>query len=153
MNRSNPVGRAYRRFPRRTVLAALCIILLAHVASSRAAAPAEPQPTSQPAALGARLREAVLGKTYPVFDLDRARSAMEPAARWRPFAVDLAPAQWLWLPSQRTLPNTFVLFRKEIELAAVPTRAIAWLTADSRYRLTINGQRVAWGPAPCDPRQ
>ncbi|MHB9050041.1 MAG: alpha-L-rhamnosidase-related protein, partial [Pirellulales bacterium] len=98
-------------------------------------------------------REAVLGKTYPILELDRARSAMEPAARWRPFAVDLAPAQWLWLPSQRTLPNTFVLFRKEIELAAAPARATAWLTADSRYRLTVNGQRVQWGPAPCDPRQ
>ena len=30
---------------------------------------------------------------------------------------------------------------------------MGWLTADSRYRLTVNGQRVQWGPAPCDPRQ
>ncbi len=65
----------------------------------------------------------------------------------------LDPAQWIWLPSERTLPNSFVLFRKEILLTAKPTRAVGWMTADSRYRLTVNGQRVQWGPAPCDPRQ
>jgi hypothetical protein len=64
----------------------------------------------------------------------------------------LAPAKWIWLPAQRTLPNSFVLFRKEIDLAAAPTRASGWIAADSRYRLTVNGQRAAWGPAPCDPR-
>ena len=29
---------------------------------------------------------------------------------------------------------------------------IGWISADSRYQLTVNGQRVQWGPAPCDPR-
>jgi hypothetical protein len=67
--------------------------------------------------------------------------------------VTLAPARWIWLPSERTLPNTFVLFRREVMLDAAPLRAPAWITADSRYRLTINGRRVLWGPAPCDPRQ
>ena len=67
--------------------------------------------------------------------------------------MTLDPAKWIWLPSERTLPNTFVLFRKEILLTAKPARAVGWLTADSRYRLTVNGQRVQWGPAPCDPRQ
>ena len=71
---------------------------------------------------------------------------------WQPLRVDLAPARWVWLPSQRTLPNTFVLFRREVTLPASPIRAVAWLTADSRYRLTVNGRRVQWGPAPCDPR-
>ena len=33
-----------------------------------------------------------------------------------------------------------------------PTSAKGWLTADSRYLLTINGKRVQWGPAPADPR-
>lgn len=72
---------------------------------------------------------------------------------WHPYAVTLAPAKWIWLPAQRTLPNSFVLFRKEIELSAAPTRATGWIAADSRYRVTVNGQRVQWGPAPCDPRQ
>jgi hypothetical protein len=67
-------------------------------------------------------------------------------------SIDLSPAQWIWFPSTRTLPNTFVLFRREIDLTAVPRRANGWITADSRYRLTVNGQRVQWGPAPSDPR-
>ena len=71
---------------------------------------------------------------------------------WYPQAVSLAPAKWIWLPAERTLPNSFVLFRKEVELADAPTRADAWISADSRYKLTVNGQRVQWGPAPCDPR-
>ena len=67
--------------------------------------------------------------------------------------MNLSPAQWIWFPSQRTLANTFVLFRKEISLAGKPNRAIAWISADSRYRFHVNGQRVSWGPAPCDHRE
>jgi hypothetical protein len=96
----------------------------------------------QPA--GAAERSGPLG----VAELDR----MGPDA-WRPVEVDLAPARWIWLPSQRTLPNTFVLFRREIALETAPRQAKAWITADSRYRLSVNGRRVQWGPAPCDPRQ
>ena len=70
----------------------------------------------------------------------------------RPLRVDLAPAQWIWLPSQRALPNMFVLFRREFSLDTLPEKAVGWMTADSRYRLTINGERLQWGPAPCDPR-
>jgi hypothetical protein len=70
-----------------------------------------------------------------------------------PTPMTLAPAQWIWMPSDRTLSNTFALFRKEIELKEAPVRALGWVTADSRYRLSVNGQRVQWGPAPCDPRQ
>jgi alpha-L-rhamnosidase len=66
--------------------------------------------------------------------------------------MDLAPARWIWFPSRRTLPNTFVLFRKLLRLQQAPVRAAGWITADSRYRLTVNGMRVQWGPAPCDPR-
>ena len=67
-------------------------------------------------------------------------------------AMDLSPATWIWLPSQRTLANTFVLFRRTLELAERPARAAGWIAADSRYRLTVNGRRVQWGPAPADPR-
>ena len=67
-------------------------------------------------------------------------------------AIDLTPSKWIWLPSERCLPNTFVLFRKEVSLAAKPASARGWMTADSRYKLLVNGQRVQWGPAPCDPR-
>lgn len=84
--------------------------------------------------------------------VEAARASDAGAAAWRPQAMDLAPARWIWLPSERTPPSTFVLFRREFELPSVPARAPAWITADSRYRLTVNGARVQWGPAPCDPR-
>src|SRR5687768_4246402 len=67
--------------------------------------------------------------------------------------MDLAPASWIWFPSRRTLANTFVLFRRELMLHSAPARAAGWITADSHYRLTINGVRLQWGPAPCDPRR
>ncbi len=67
-------------------------------------------------------------------------------------ALDLSPAHWIWYPSGRCLPNTFVLFRKAIELKGTPRRATGWIAADSRYLLEVNGRRVQWGPAPSDPR-
>src|ERR1035437_9429861 len=70
----------------------------------------------------------------------------------RPGLPNLSPAQWIWYPSGRTLQNTFVLFRRELLLPAKPRRATGWISADSRYRLELNGQRVQWGPAPSDPR-
>jgi hypothetical protein len=94
------------------------------------------------------------GQTPPVpaAEATAIRLVQDARAVWRPYAITLAPAKWLWLPAERTLPNTFVLFRKEVELPAAPTRAAGWISADSRYRVTVNGQRVQWGPAPCDPR-
>ena len=61
-------------------------------------------------------------------------------------------AAWLWYPSLRTLPNTFVLFRRVVKLPHAPTTAPIWISADSRYLLTVNGVRVHFGPSPCDPR-
>ena len=66
--------------------------------------------------------------------------------------IDLSPARWIWYPMGRCLPSTVVLLRKEVELPAQPKAAIGRVLADSRYRLTVNGKRVQWGPAPCDPR-
>ncbi len=65
---------------------------------------------------------------------------------------DLNPASWIWYPSGRCLPNTFVLFRRDFSLDAKPVQAKGWIAAESRYRLEVNGRRVQWGPAPADPR-
>jgi alpha-L-rhamnosidase len=65
---------------------------------------------------------------------------------------DLSPAQWIWYPCERCLPNTFVLFRRTVEVTAPLRRATGWIAADSRYRLEVNGHRIQWGPAPSDPR-
>ena len=67
-------------------------------------------------------------------------------------ALDLSPARWIWYPSGRCLPNTFVLFRKAVEFKEPPRRATGWIAADSRYLLEVNGHRIQWGPAPSDPR-
>ena len=102
------------------------------------------------------LSVSALGSGGGVLGSGRARAAGPaplPAAAPAPIeALDLAPARWLWYPSQRCLPNTFVLFRRELELAAAPRRAAGWVCADSRYRLSLNGERIQWGPAPADPR-
>ena len=45
-----------------------------------------------------------------------------------------------------------MLFRRCVRLKEAPIRATGWVSADSRYRLSINGKRVLWGPSPCDPR-
>ena len=66
--------------------------------------------------------------------------------------IDLSPARWIWYPMGRCLPSTVVLLRREVELQAPPKAATGWSLADSRYKLTVNGKRVQWGPAPCDPR-
>ena len=66
--------------------------------------------------------------------------------------LDLSPAKWIWYPSERTLQNTFILFRKEINIEKDLVNAKGWIVADSRYQLFVNGQRVQWGPAPFDPR-
>lgn len=71
-----------------------------------------------------------------------------------PKTIDLNPAQWIWLPVGRTLPNTVALFRREFELSAQDLEgARLWISAESRYRLWVNGERVGFGPAPCDPRE
>jgi hypothetical protein len=64
----------------------------------------------------------------------------------------LQKAQWIWYPSGRTLANTMVLFRRGFELTAPPKRATGWIFGSSRYLLFANGQRIQFGPAPCDPR-
>lgn len=67
-------------------------------------------------------------------------------------ALDLSPAKWIWYLSKRCLPNTFVLFRKEITIKNKLKEAKGWILVDSRYIMTLNGHRIQTGPAPADPR-
>ncbi len=95
------------------------------------------------------------GSVLMVDGVQAAEPAIEPVAApagERAKLPDLAPARWIWYPSERTLQNTFILFRRELNLAAKPKRATGWISADSRYRLEVNGKRAGWGPAPADPR-
>jgi hypothetical protein len=97
----------------------------------------------------------LLAQIAPAAVASPIRNSIEPASvpnAARPMLPDLRPASWIWYPSGRTLPGTFILFRRQLRLPAKPRRATGWICADSRYRLEVNGQRVQWGPAPSDPR-
>jgi len=131
---------------RELMLAPAALPVAAGVAAASTATPAEEAVLPPGAALGAPWFE----RTFPV---DEIAAKLENGAAPRPFRVELTGGKWIWLPCGRTLPNTFVLFRRDLDLASKPTRALAWIAADSRYRLTVNGRRVQWGPAPCDPRE
>jgi hypothetical protein len=88
-----------------------------------------------------------LFQAAPAAALQLGASAQSPALPLPPMR-----ARWIWYPEARTLPGTFVLFRKTILLTDVPASAVAWVSGNSRYELLVNGQLVSRGPAPCDPR-
>jgi alpha-L-rhamnosidase len=142
---STPGGPGRRLFLRR--LGASVAASVAAPAAARGATPAPAAP-----ALGVT-RSAPAPQTGPDVATPPVRVAQEgwPAAE-PGAAVDLSPARWIWVPSERTLANTVVLFRREAEVVGPPASARGWVSADSRYRLWVNGRRVQWGPAPCDPR-
>lgn len=53
-------------------------------------------------------------------------------------------AQWIWVAGDAPEAGWF---RKEITLADAPLRVAAWVTADMKYRLWINGHLASRGPA------
>ncbi|NLF06566.1 MAG: alpha-L-rhamnosidase [Pirellulaceae bacterium] len=132
----------HKQIPTILVLAAMLFAPTGSPASEHHAITAASGPVSPDA----------LGSVLSVDELEQVLSEADGAERWRPYRLNLAPARWIWLPSQRTLPNSFVLFRRKIELNKPLLKAAGWIAADSRYCLTVNGRRVQWGPAPCDPR-
>ena len=67
-------------------------------------------------------------------------------------ALDLTPAKWIWVPSARTLPNTFAKFKRTIQIDGEVVSAKGYSLGVSRYLMKLNDQRVQWGPAPSDPR-
>jgi len=58
---------------------------------------------------------------------------------------DLRPARWIWYPSERTPPNTFVLFRRQLDLPVKAHRARGWVVADGRYLLTVMESECSGG--------
>ena len=146
-----------RNKSRRSFLSKLGASVAASVAAPVAVAQTAKRPRKKPPArTTARPKPAAAAPAKPAVRKPEAPAvrvaqggwpAPDPGAR-----IDLAPARWIWLPCERTLANTFVLFRREIEIEGEVASARGWVSADSRYRLFVNGRRVQWGPAPCDPR-
>lgn len=69
------------------------------------------------------------------------------AVGFKTASVPLAPkpkqAKWVWLAA----PAPVALFRKEVTVGRVPKQVLAAVSADNGYRLWVNGQLVARGPA------
>jgi len=65
-------------------------------------------------------------------------------------------AQWIW-QAEDGPANSWVAFRKELQIAQVPATVIANISADSKYWMWINGElavfegSVARGPSPSKP--
>ena len=79
------------------------------------------------------------------------------AAKWR--------CKWIWFERPKIATETATrpvvadargsigLFRRCLDLAAVPDAAMARLWVDGRYVLRVNGEEVARGPVRSDPRR
>jgi len=65
-------------------------------------------------------------------------------------ATSSSPARWIW-PRGCDYVNLHVYFRKNLELPAAPLRACIRVTADTRYRLFVNGSCLLRGPARAFP--
>ena len=61
-------------------------------------------------------------------------------------------AQWIWWSGEARPKNFYLHCRRVFQIDRSIRRASIRLTADSRYRLWVNGVPVARGPARCDPR-
>ena len=56
-------------------------------------------------------------------------------------------AQWIWHAGDPAPRNLHLQFRRPFELAQTPAAASLHISADSRYILYVNGQRLGYGPA------
>lgn len=74
----------------------------------------------------------------------KAQNVVKEARHWK--------AHWCWTGKHLSRPwNYYALFRRVVDLAAKPRKAIARISAESRYTLYINGRRVHYGPARSYP--
>jgi alpha-L-rhamnosidase len=60
-------------------------------------------------------------------------------------------ATFMGRPRRDDGKNRWFLFRRSFDVDAMPAEAITRITADGRYQLFVNGQRVARGPVRCTP--
>lgn len=67
------------------------------------------------------------------------------------FATEFT-AKWIWADVQVKAPFQNVMFEKEFSLDSIPEKAEVYITADTFYRLRINGAFVMHGPARSSAR-
>ncbi|KAK8869488.1 hypothetical protein IAR55_000053 [Kwoniella newhampshirensis] len=71
--------------------------------------------------------------------------------------INTLQANWVWVPnwidsSPDGSAARLVSFTRSLKLSAVPSEATLHFTADTRYKLFVNGQRVAVGPSRSHPQ-
>ncbi|MBK8034802.1 MAG: hypothetical protein IPK17_35925 [Chloroflexi bacterium] len=73
-------------------------------------------------------------------------------------------AEWIWrrrglgtlafgtsTPLLAAEANRYIYFRRRVEVTGEIAQASALVSADGRYQLFVNGQRIGRGPARCSP--
>ncbi|MCE5198851.1 MAG: family 78 glycoside hydrolase catalytic domain [Armatimonadota bacterium] len=65
--------------------------------------------------------------------------------QYRPAHEDMG--KWIWIAGSEEPRNYYLYARKSFELKAKPTSAIIKASADTRYKLYVNGEYVGKGPA------
>jgi alpha-L-rhamnosidase len=65
-------------------------------------------------------------------------------------STNLPTANWIWCSGEERPKNFYLHVRRTFECTTPIQRAEIAVTADSRYRLFVNGTPVAWGPARSD---
>lgn len=63
-----------------------------------------------------------------------------------------ADAAWIWDSGPRQPVNSYMYIRREVNLPSDPMKVVVHVSADSRYKLYINGRMVGRGPVRSDPR-
>jgi len=66
------------------------------------------------------------------------------------FAQSKSQAPWISYPSANVTEYGVYHFRKTFNLEKVPEKLVVHVSADNRYNLFVNGQRVCYGPAKGD---
>ena len=59
-------------------------------------------------------------------------------------------ARWIAVPGASAFDYGVYHFRRAFDLPDKPSSFVVHVTADNRYQLFVNGERVAWGPARSD---
>ena len=60
--------------------------------------------------------------------------------------ISFSQAQWIWLPGEPAPRNTIAEFRRSFRLKGRPSDALLLISADSRYTVWVNGERIGYGP-------
>ena len=61
-------------------------------------------------------------------------------------------AGWIEVPEASQKDYGIYYFRKDVELAAKPSKFLVYVTGDTRYKLYVNGQLASLGPARNDSK-